>query len=333
MRVSSFKQAIDTYCEELNLIPNNTTIILGLSGGPDSMALLHYLADLRSSKNITIIAAHLDHEWRTNSQNDEQFCHIQAEKLGIKFVSARASELSFKPKFSGSKEDLGRLMRRHFFETIKQDYHADFIALAHHRQDQQETFFIRLIRGTSLTGLTAIKPRQGSYIRPLLNSNRTDIIAYLDANQIPYLKDPSNESTLYLRNRIRHQLLPSIRAIDNRFDQNFNRTLVQLKETDELLHEITIETMASISSIQDDTLFIHTKKFNVLHKALKKRIIIAWLIHEQVAFIPSEKFLNEVIKFMAISAGKTHRLQQTWSINKKRSLASIIKHQHPTSDS
>jgi tRNA(Ile)-lysidine synthase len=322
---SDLFQAIDALCKRHTLLPHNATIILGLSGGPDSMMLLHYLQARREANECNLIAAHLNHEWRVNSQNDVEFCAEQTEKLGVRLISSKISELSFKPKFNGSKEDLGRLFRRHFLQSVKEQEGADFIALAHQMQDQQETFFIRMIRGSSLTGLTAMQPRQGCYIRPLLEISRADIIAYLENNKIPYLIDPSNESDLFLRNRLRNKVLPMLRSIDKRFDHNFARTLTQLKETDEFLDELTIHTLRTISSVIEGKLTIQAKEFNLLHPILKKRILIAWLIHEQVPFTPTEHFLLEIINFMTRPAGKEHQLHTTWSINKKHGQAIIIK--------
>jgi tRNA(Ile)-lysidine synthase len=318
-------QVIDEFCKRHNLLPHNVKIILGLSGGPDSMFLLHYLHTKHKAGEINLIAAHLDHEWRPNSQNDVEFCAEQANKVQIKFIAAKISELSFKPKFNGSKEDLGRLFRRHFFEMVKKQERAELIALAHQMQDQQETFFIRMIRGSSLSGLTAMQPRQGDYIRPLLEINRADIIAYLENNSIPYLIDPSNESDLFLRNRIRNKVLPILRDIDKRFDHNFARTLTQLKDTDEFLGELTAHALRTISSMTDGKLAIQAKEFNILHPVLKKRILIAWLVREQVPFTPTEQFLHEIINFMTKPAGKQHQLHATWSINKKQGRAVIIK--------
>lgn len=322
---NDFLHAIDMACKKYNLLPHKAKIILGLSGGPDSMMLFHYLQTNHAAGKITLIAAHLDHEWRSNSQADAEFCSQQAENLGVPFIALKASELSFKPKFNGSKEDMGRLLRRHFFETVKKQEGADLIALAHQMQDQQETFFIRMIRGSSLTGLTAMQPRQGVYIRPLLETSRTDIVAYLENNKIPYLIDPSNESDLFLRNRIRNKVLPILRTIDNRFDQNFARTLSQLKETDDFLYELTTQTITAISSIIDGKQAIHTQEFNILNPVLKKRVLVLWLIHEQVPFTPSEQFLQEIISFFAQPTGKVHQLHATWSINKKKSVATIDK--------
>ncbi len=317
-------QSIDLYCQKHELIPPQSIIILGLSGGPDSTLLAHYLSLKQKTGDIKLIAAHLDHEWRANSQNDVEFCRNQTQLLGVELIAAKASELSFKPKFNGSKEDLGRLLRRHFFEEVRKQKGANLIALAHQMQDQQETFFIRMIRGSSLAGLTAMRPRQGHYVRPLLETNRSDIIAYLDNNQIPYLIDPSNESDLYLRNRIRNKVLPMLRTIDNRFDQNFARTLAQLKETDQLLEEITFTTLSSISFKDGNAVGIKIKEFNLLAPVIKKRVIIMWLIHEQVPFTPSDHFLNEIIHFLEKPTGKTHQIALTWSLKKKNSVAKII---------
>jgi tRNA(Ile)-lysidine synthase len=321
----NFFKTVDSTTQKYHLLPPHATIILGLSGGPDSMFLLHYLCARHRAGDITLIATHLDHEWRATSANDVEFCEQQTSALGIKFISSKISKLSFRPKFNGSKEDLGRLMRRHFFELIREQEHADLIALAHQMQDQQETFFIRMIRGSSLAGLTAIKPRQGNYIRPLIETNRTEILAYLDQNKIPYLIDPSNESDLFLRNRIRNKVLPILRTIDCRFDQNFARTLVQLKETDEFLNELTLNYLLSISTVAGKKRTIDTKKFNVLNPVLKKRILVIWLIEAQVPFTPTEKFLHEIELFLSKPVGKTHQLHATWSIEKKKSLATINK--------
>lgn len=323
MNPTEFRQRVDAFCKTYNLIPDQSTIIVGLSGGPDSMALLHYLSGLRESKKIKLIAVHLDHEWRHNSQNDVEFCRQQTEDLDIEYIPAKASELNFKPKFSGSKEDLGRTLRRYFFEKVKKEKNADLIALAHQQQDQQETFFLRLIRGASLSGLTGMRPRHGYYIRPFLGTSHTDIIAYLDALHVPYLIDPSNESDTYLRNRIRNHVLPALRSTDNRFEQNFERTLQHLKDADDFLDKLADQTLATISSFADRTLILDTKKFAQLDPVLQKRIIITWLIREHVPFTPTDRFINEIIKFMLIPTGKTHRIHQSWAIAKYKGLAQI----------
>ena len=153
-----------------NLIAESSKIILGLSGGPDSIYLLHKLASLRNTGTIKeLIAAHLDHEWRQDSAKDVAFCKQACKSLNVPFVSKKLSELNL--SFKGSPEEIGRNARRYFLEQIRTKHNADLIALGHHLQDQEETFFIRLIRGTSLSGLCAMWPKKGFYIRPLLQMN------------------------------------------------------------------------------------------------------------------------------------------------------------------
>ena len=108
-------QNINLFIKNNNLIPDNSKIILGLSGGPDSVFLLYFLTNLHKQKKITLIAAHLDHEWRKDSQKDVRFCKQITEKLGIKFVSEKLSSLDISLKWDGSKEELGRNARRYFW--------------------------------------------------------------------------------------------------------------------------------------------------------------------------------------------------------------------------
>ena len=160
-------QLIKNYIIKHNLINPHDTIIIGLSGGPDSVFLLHALLHIKDKYNLTLIAAHLNHEWRPEADAEEELCRHLARTI-LNFVSQKLSCLIITVKKNGSKEQDARLMRRHFLESVAHTYNAQRIALGHHAQDQQETFFIRLIRGSSLTGLTGIKPHAGLYIRPLL---------------------------------------------------------------------------------------------------------------------------------------------------------------------
>src|SRR5437867_3730782 len=122
---------IDAFCTTHSLFPQGAQVVLGLSGGPDSIFLLHLLAERHRAGRLHLIAAHLDHEWRIDSAKDAAFCKEITRQLGIECIVKKASECaSFKA--NGSKEELGRKMRRAFFETVRQEYAADVIALAHH---------------------------------------------------------------------------------------------------------------------------------------------------------------------------------------------------------
>jgi len=318
------KKNIKKFIKKHDMIPEQSTIVLGLSGGPDSVFLLDFLATLKQENLIKeIIAAHLDHEWREDSFKDAQFCAELAKKYGVTFVQRKISELGLDIKFDGSKEEFGRKARRCFFQQIKEAHNADLIALAHHAQDQQETFFIRLIRGSSLSGLTAIKPKHGSYIRPLLETNKQDLISFLEAENIPYLIDPSNISQEFLRNRIRAQVIPALKKCDDRFDTKFKETINRLQSTEQFLEQLTNKTFETISSKKEGIYYINLKQLLSFHPVLLYRILILWLIKQNVKFPISEGFLDEIIKFLKQPGSKEHQLHHNWCIVKKKGIAHI----------
>ncbi|KKQ11689.1 MAG: tRNA(Ile)-lysidine synthase [candidate division TM6 bacterium GW2011_GWF2_36_6] len=308
---------------------------MGLSGGPDSVFLLHVLNHLqKQNQQIKIIATHLDHQWRAESWRDVEFCSNLCKSLGIEFIARKANKLNLDIKFNGSKEEIGRKMRRTLFKQILKEKNADFIALAHHLQDQQETFFIRLLRGASLSGLCCMKEIDGNYIRPLLGINKKDILEYLDAsrnrearsNQIKYLIDPTNVSPDYLRNRIRSNVIPALEQCDERFNKKFQSTLEQLNLEDDFLKTLATQAFNDIfeqpKNLNTDlTNSNHwlgdLKKFKLLHPVLARRVILHWLIQEKLAFNLSTNYLDEIIKFLISPRGGTHLVGQKWKIYKK----------------
>lgn len=321
-----FLNKIHLFITQHDLIPKGSTIIIGLSGGPDSVFLLYFLAALRAQKNITVIAAHLDHEWRPESSKDTEFCRELTKKLEIKLVVAKISDLEIPSKFNGSKEEFGRRARRIFLERVCKQEQAHVIALAHHLQDQEETFFIRLIRGTSLTGLTAMRPKYGLYIRPLLETDKKDILEYLKKHAISYLIDPSNITEDFLRNRIRNKVIPALLETDARFTSNFLATLHRLQATEQFLEHLTANIYDEICSQKEGRCFINVTQFLKLDVVLQKRIIIHWLCQEKVSFYPQEAFLDEIIRFLKQAESKEHRIHTSWSITKKKNTAAIKKY-------
>ena len=308
-----------------HLIKNGDKIVVGLSGGPDSVFLLHVLASLQKTHNITLISAHLNHEWRDEAGQEQQDCELLAHTLNISFVTAKKSELATTFKHNGSQEEYGRKLRRYFLEKVLHEHNADSIALAHHAQDQEETFFIRLIRGSSLTGLTAIKPKNGFYIRPLLETHKTEILDWLHTNKISYAIDKSNESPDYLRNRIRLNVLPALRTCDERFEANFITTLNRLKTTERFLEQLTQKTFDEISSIQNDQRYINIAQLLNTYEPLRSRILMHWLIKENVSFPATHAFLDEMMRFLKNPQGGTHAAHQQWSLVKKQQSAFLIK--------
>ena len=239
-----------------DILKEKPKIVLGLSGGPDSVFLFHFLQKLAQENKIELIAAHLDHGWRKESAQDVKFCQDLCKAHNVQLFATHANDLSLDLKFDGSQEELGRKLRRHFFEKISKEQNANFIALAHHLQDQQETFFWRIIRGTSLTGLSCMKTVNDLYLRPLLNINKSEILDFLKTNKIKYLEDITNLSENYLRNRIRKYVLPAMQKSDDRFDQKFASTLKHLQEENDFLKRLT--------AIFFDQIFCKTKNGKIV---------------------------------------------------------------------
>ncbi|MEX0940493.1 MAG: tRNA lysidine(34) synthetase TilS [Candidatus Babeliales bacterium] len=323
MNNDPFIQDIHDFIDRYHLLPPNNTVILGLSGGPDSVFLLHILYEFHKIGRIKLIAAHLDHEWRTDSAQDVTFCKEKTEALNIPFIHEKASNLPDSLQKKGSKEEIGRRMRRYFLQKVQEEYNADLIALGHHAQDQEETFFIRLIRGATLSGLTGMKPRDGVYVRPLLQTNKTDIINYLNIHTISYLIDPSNESPSFLRNRIRLSVLPALRTCDERFDANFLRTMHNLQQTESFLVDLTQQSFKTIAHLKENTWIIDIDSLYKLHPFMQLRAIMHWLISERVPFTPTERFLEEIKRFLFSAEKKEHQIHHAWAIVKKGQSALI----------
>ncbi len=302
-----FKQQLDA----------SKTVILGLSGGPDSVFLFHLLKQLHDAKEINLICAHLDHGWRETSSQDALFCIRLCRENNTPIIVRQANNYPFNIKPNGSLEELGREYRRHFFKEVQNKYQANIIALGHHYDDQQETFFIRLLRGSTLTGLTGMQEIDGNYIRPLLHTTKQTILDWLDENKISYLQDPTNNSGQFLRNRIRNHLIPAFKTCDIRFETTFKKTLANLKAEHELLENMTQESFKKVFSTASSHQG-NLQKLQMLSETLQKKVLLHWLIQEHVPFAVSSAFINELRRFLSHERGGEHQLNQNWSVAKRK---------------
>jgi tRNA(Ile)-lysidine synthase len=201
-------------------IPSDATIVLALSGGPDSTALLYGSAELVASeaRQWRLIVAHLDHQLRDDSASDVAHVRVMAEALGLAFRAGRTDVAALARAEGRSVEDAGRQARYRFLEEVAASEGADaLIATAHTANDMAETVLLRLVRGSGLRGLRGIPARRGRVIRPLLGEDRGNLRATLDAAGIDYLLDPTNDDPLHAdRNRIRAEVLPAMERLNPR---------------------------------------------------------------------------------------------------------------------
>lgn len=321
-KTGSFITKVEAYCKKHPLLKQQNTIIIGLSGGPDSVCLTSVLKKLQPSYELTLIAVHIDHEWRSNSADDAQFCKEFAQSLSLPFHCIKASEIAISKKYNGSQEEMGRFLRRQALESIAKQYNADAIALAHHADDQQETFFLRMIRGASIAGLSAMQPKEGIYIRPLLEVHKQEILRYLTDHQLPYVTDSTNESDQFLRNSLRLQVLPALKQCDPRFDKNFFKTHTHIQETNAFLERITQKRFQEICTEKDGVYSLNYEQLLATDSFLHHPLLLTWLCHMRVPFTPSTAFFDEMVRFLRNSA-KSHRLNDGWIIERDRSVVCI----------
>ena len=316
--IDKVTQFIDTH----GLIQPGSTIIVGLSGGPDSVCLLHILHGLQSRYQYKLIAAHLDHEWRSESAQDALFCKDYALSLGVEFKESKASTIIPAKKYNGSKEELGRNIRRTFFESLVSEVGASAIALGHHLDDQQETFFMRLIRGASIAGLSGMKPREKMYIRPFLGVYKREILEYLESNNLRYVQDITNNDETYLRNAIRHKVIPALRTSDSRFDGTFEKSHAHIRDTQEFLDRLAEKVFAEISEQTETGIWLNITHFLAADSFLHHGLLVRWLCTTGVPFVPSTAFFDEIIRFFK-NKGERHEPHTGWIIEKKDGCASI----------
>ncbi|MEX2430171.1 MAG: tRNA lysidine(34) synthetase TilS [Patescibacteria group bacterium] len=195
-------------------------LIVAVSGGLDSAALLDLLVGLRDALELKLVVAHADHGLRRGSAGDAKFVGELAAGHGLPFA---ATKLALKP--GPNEEARAREARYRWLERVRKRRNADFIVTAHQADDQVETLFLHLTRGTGLTGLTGMQLLSGRILRPLLHVPRKDLARYVRRRKLRYRRDPSNRSVRHARNRIRHQVVRSLRKINPQLVETVSQSM------------------------------------------------------------------------------------------------------------
>ena len=251
------------------------TLLVAVSGGPDSMALLHALYQLRESFAIQLIIAHLNHQMRRGAIQDVRFVKAEAHDLGIPCITQSLDVPAYQRRYKLSPEDAARRARHAFLQSTAKAVAAQHIALGHTADDQAETVLFRLLRGSGLRGLCGIPPVRQPIIRPLIQVQRRHIMAYLRTHRIPFRDDPSNRQRRYVRNRIRLTLLPQLQ-------KSYNPRVVQtLCATAQLLaaDEATLQDAAwqqfAVARLPSapDQVHLRTAMITPLSPALQRRVL------------------------------------------------------------
>lgn len=226
------------------------TLVSGLSGGPDSVALLDILLKTGRRRGFTVVAAHLDHRLRPASTEDVTFCISLCRELDVRLVTGETDVLGRARTLRRGIEETAREERYAFLRGVKDRTGAVAVAVAHTQDDQAETLLLRLLRGAGRLGLSGMRPCQGDLLRPLLSVSRAEVVEYLRDRRLAWREDASNWNRTFRRNRIRHELLPYLEARFNpRLRCALARTALQLAEEESLLRELVNRRLAKASRV------------------------------------------------------------------------------------
>ena len=225
------------------LCPPGSRVLVGLSGGSDSVALTFLLRELALHGDFEVAAlAHFNHQLRPSAARDETFCRDLAARLGAGILIESADVKSYAQQTRRSIEDAARILRYEFLERAAAQSGAGQIAVGHTQDDQAETFLMKLMRGAGLTGLAGIYPRRGRIVRPLLDVTRAELRSYLEGKGERWMDDETNEDLDNPRNRVRHRVIPELdRAAGGTTRPNIARAAALIREDGQWLDEQAFE--------------------------------------------------------------------------------------------
>ena len=301
--------------KKYNLLQEKDRIVVGVSGGPDSICLLHVLNSLKEKLKVEIFVAHINHMIREEADIETEYVQEFCERLGVECFVKKIDVESLARKQKRGTEETGRNIRYNFFEEVAKETNSNRIATAHNLNDKAETVLLNIIRGSGTSGLKGIEPiRDKKYIRPLIETTREDIEEYCNKNNLNPKYDKTNDETIYRRNKIRNNIIPYIKK---EFNPNIIKTISRLSEVateeNEYLDQISkktfddifVGTTSSRPHTEEKTcIILDLKKFNNLELVIKRRVIL-YTINKVVGnTVGIEKVnIDEIIKLCKNNIG------------------------------
>ena len=271
-----FKKVLETITK-YNLIESGYKIVLGVSGGPDSISMLNILDERKQELQFEIYVAHINQMIREEAEEDGKYVQSYCEKKGIQCYVKRIDVQQIANTYKIGTEEAGRNVRYEFFEEVLQRVGANKIAIAHNKNDKIETIIMNLLRGSGISGLKGIEPvRDNKYIRPLIECERQEIEDYCEVHQLEPRIDKTNFENEYTRNKIRNIVIPYIKE---EFNPNIIETIDRLsqvatdesdyinKQTNQIYQKILVEK-------SEEQIILKLKEFNGQDKVIKNRIIL-----------------------------------------------------------
>lgn len=274
------KEEVLKTIKKYNLIENGDKLVLGVSGGPDSVSMLNVLKEINDDEKIDlkfeIVVAHINHNIRKEAKEDEDFVKKYCDENNIKFF---VKSIDVEKIANNSKigiEEAGRKVRYEFFDEVLKKTNSNKIAIAHNKNDKVETIIMNILRGSGTLGLKGIEPKRGKYIRPLIEIEREKIEKYCDEENLNPRIDKTNFDNTYSRNKVRNVVIPYIKK---EFNPNIIKTLDRLselvKEEDEYIEEQVRKSYGELLiEEKDEEVILDLKKFNTYEKVIKSRVVL-----------------------------------------------------------
>lgn len=289
---------VEEYIKRQKLIENGEKIVIGISGGADSICLFHMLFFLKEKWNLTLIPVHINHNLRSTAKRDEEFAKKFCKERGyqLRVFSKEIKEVAKEKKLT--LEEAGRDYRYEVFREVLRQEEADKIAVAHHENDVAETFLFHSIRGSSIQGLGAIAPKKEEIIRPLLCMTKKEIETYLVENQLEWVEDETNQDNHYSRNKVRNLVLPLLTELNPKAVEHIANCAEDLREINEYLKNQAKMAFGTCVREEREGLLLLEQPFFALPEVLKREVIK--LIYEN--FVKSLKNIGRIHYDMVLEA-------------------------------
>lgn len=311
LRLLSIKKILQNHLH----IPQGSSLIVGVSGGADSTALLHLLS--QSQLNLKLTAVYIDHGLRP-TETPAEIAHVKdlAKMTGAQFMAIPIDVTKLVVNEKRSTEDAARILRYNAFQKVLKQQQASYIAVAHNADDQVEEFFLRVLRGSGRKGLSGMTKKHNKLIRPLLDFSKEDILNYLKKENISHCEDSSNKERVYLRNKVRLDILPYLEKYNPSLRKTVRNISNILAEEEDYLEQATENALHSCLTYCDvHSAIVDCHQLTTHHRALQKRIVesVFWQIEHQ----PNFEYIQAVLDLSQGNNGRGIQCSENLQVSKR----------------
>ena len=296
-----------------NMIQSGDGIVIGVSGGPDSMTLLNILNNLKEKLNIKLYVAHINHSIREEADAETEYVKEFCKKIDVEFFAKKVKVEEIAKELKMGTEEAGRNIRYEFFEEVAHTVGANKIATAHNLNDNAETVLMNIIRGTSVSGLKGIdKVRDGKYTRPIIECSRAEIEDYCKEKNLNPRYDKSNNENIYTRNKIRNLLIPFLQKEFNpNIVEGINRLSQIAIEEEQFINKVVEKEYEKLQIAVDNNIILNLKEFNKLDYVIKSKLILYTIskVYGKTSGI-EKKHIDDIIKLCDNNIGNKYLTPQ-----------------------